>query len=239
LGTSTTYRRATTTKFTGKERDTESNLDYFGARHYASNLGRFMTPDWSEDPVPVPFASLEEPQTLNLYGYVRNNPTTTADPDGHFTAVCPCGCGASACIRDEDVSTAWKSFVVMIGLVWDVATKTFTVPTKSAPQTATPAAQSTPADPNKKDDDKNKNVKRVTNPKHNPNSASPEPRNAQELFDKSIADKSGVRWAKDSDGTIHRFSAPSNGESHWNGSTAGANPIRENNIPIEIRRALN
>jgi hypothetical protein len=80
--------------------------------------------------------------------------------------------------------------------------------------------------------------RRVTNPKHNANSNSPEPANVQELFDRSIVDQNGVRWAKDADGTIHRFSRPSNGESHWNGSTAGNKPIRMNNIPIEIRRAL-
>ena len=34
-------------KFTGKERDTESGLDYFGARHDASSLGRFMMPNCS------------------------------------------------------------------------------------------------------------------------------------------------------------------------------------------------
>ncbi len=32
-------------KFTGKERDAESGLDYFGARYYASSMGRFMSPD--------------------------------------------------------------------------------------------------------------------------------------------------------------------------------------------------
>jgi RHS repeat-associated protein len=53
--------------FTGKERDSESGLDYFGARHYASSMGRFMTPDWSRDPDPVPYADYENPQTLNLY----------------------------------------------------------------------------------------------------------------------------------------------------------------------------
>jgi len=42
-GDSNTY------KFTGKERDSETGLDYFGARHYASNLARFMTPDDSSD----------------------------------------------------------------------------------------------------------------------------------------------------------------------------------------------
>jgi RHS repeat-associated protein len=32
-------------KFTGKERDSESGLDYFGARYYGSNMGRWMSPD--------------------------------------------------------------------------------------------------------------------------------------------------------------------------------------------------
>ena len=69
--------------FTGKLRDTESNLDYFGARYNSSNLGRFMSPDWSAKIEPVPYSKLESPQTLNLYSYVRNNPLTYTDPDGH------------------------------------------------------------------------------------------------------------------------------------------------------------
>lgn len=44
-----------------------------------------MTPYWSEDPDASPYADLENPQTLNLYGYVRNNPLSKTDPDGHFT----------------------------------------------------------------------------------------------------------------------------------------------------------
>ncbi len=70
-------------KFTGKERDQESGLDYFGARYYGSNMGRWMSPDWSNDPDAVPYASLENPQSLNLYAYVRNNPLSHNDPDGH------------------------------------------------------------------------------------------------------------------------------------------------------------
>ena len=70
-------------KFTGKERDAESNLDNFGARYYTSNIGRFMTPDWNEDPDPVPYADLRDPQSLNLYSYVRNNPMNSTDDDGH------------------------------------------------------------------------------------------------------------------------------------------------------------
>jgi RHS repeat-associated protein len=69
--------------FTGKERDTESGLDYFGARYYGSNMGRFMSPDWSSEPDPVPYADLSNPQSLNMYAYVRNNPLRTVDPDGH------------------------------------------------------------------------------------------------------------------------------------------------------------
>jgi RHS repeat-associated protein len=70
-------------KFTGKERDAESGLDYFGARYYASNMGRFMSPDWADKPEAVPYSSLDNPQSLNLYGYVLNNPLSHADADGH------------------------------------------------------------------------------------------------------------------------------------------------------------
>jgi len=69
--------------FTGKERDTETGLDYFGARSYASNMGRWMSPDWADKPEAVPYSDLEDPQSLNLYGYVRNNPLSHADADGH------------------------------------------------------------------------------------------------------------------------------------------------------------
>lgn len=68
---------ATHYKFTGKERDAESDLDYFGARHYGSSLGRFMVPDDGSD------QDAADPQSWNLYGYVRNNPLTNVDPDGH------------------------------------------------------------------------------------------------------------------------------------------------------------
>jgi RHS repeat-associated protein len=76
-------------KFTGKERDAESGLDEFGARYYASSLGRFMIPDWADKPTAVPYASFGNPQSLNLYSYVNNNPTTTRDPDGHELYVAP------------------------------------------------------------------------------------------------------------------------------------------------------
>ena len=43
-------------KFTGKERDSETQLDYFGARHYSNGLGRWVSADWSPTPIPVPYA---------------------------------------------------------------------------------------------------------------------------------------------------------------------------------------
>jgi len=74
----------TGTFFTGKVRDLETGDDYFGARYYNSAMGRFMSPDWSATPSGVPYAQLGDPQSLNLYGYVRNNPLIRVDLDGHI-----------------------------------------------------------------------------------------------------------------------------------------------------------
>jgi RHS repeat-associated protein len=64
-------------KFTGQERDGESGLDYFGARYYASALGRFTSPD------PENFgARLVQPQGWNAYTYALNNPLKMVDRDG-------------------------------------------------------------------------------------------------------------------------------------------------------------
>ena len=78
-------------KFTGKERDSESGLDYFGARYYSNGLGRFITPDSAAKATAVPYAEFADPQSLNLYSYVRNNPLAKIDPDGH----CPADDGCS------------------------------------------------------------------------------------------------------------------------------------------------
>jgi RHS repeat-associated protein len=66
-----------TSKFTGKERDSETGLDYFGARYFGSNMGRFMSADIGTD------QDSAEPQSWNLYSYVRNNPLSNVDPDGN------------------------------------------------------------------------------------------------------------------------------------------------------------
>lgn len=64
-------------KYTGKELDSENNLYYYGARYYDANLGRFITADSI-----IP--SFGNPQSLNRYSYVVNNPYKYVDPSGHF-----------------------------------------------------------------------------------------------------------------------------------------------------------
>jgi len=68
---------ATEHHYTGKERDTESGNDYFGARYYASPMGRFMSPD----PM-MASGHLLNPQSWNRYSYSLNNPLKFVDPDG-------------------------------------------------------------------------------------------------------------------------------------------------------------
>lgn len=69
--------------FTGKERDAESGNDYFFARYYSSSMGRFLSPDWAAKAESVPYAKMENPQSLNLYAYVENDPPTRLEADGH------------------------------------------------------------------------------------------------------------------------------------------------------------
>jgi RHS repeat-associated protein len=76
-------------QFTGKERDAETGLDYFGARYLSAAQGRFT----SVDPLWVKIDRLIDPQRLNLYSYGRNNPLKFKDPTGMDIALgsCPGG----------------------------------------------------------------------------------------------------------------------------------------------------
>jgi RHS repeat-associated protein len=67
-------------KFTGQKHDTETGLDYFGARYYSPALGRFTSPD-----LPLFAQSAELPQSWNLYSHTRNNPLKFVDSDGRST----------------------------------------------------------------------------------------------------------------------------------------------------------
>lgn len=81
-------------KFEGKERDTETGNDDFGARYYSNRFGRWLSADWSAVPEAVPYANLSNPQTLNLYAMVSDDPETFADLDGHCYPVCTVLVGA-------------------------------------------------------------------------------------------------------------------------------------------------
>ncbi len=78
-------------KFTGKERDGETGLDWFGTRYLSSAQGRFTSPD-----KPFVDQSVFDPQSWNLYSYTRNNPLKYVDRTG------------------EAIETAWD--VLNIGL---------------------------------------------------------------------------------------------------------------------------
>ncbi len=103
-------------KFTGKERDSESNLDYFHARHYSSPLGRFIQPDefaaGPEDPIsgeteppgPLPFGDINNPQSLNRYSYTYNNPVRYSDPNGH--------CVEDLCVAEGLAVAALTSYLL-------------------------------------------------------------------------------------------------------------------------------
>src|SRR5256714_1992164 len=65
-------------KFTQKERDSETGLDYFDARYYSSVQGRFT----SCDPIKISKQHIANPQRWNLYIYVIDNPLAMIDPDG-------------------------------------------------------------------------------------------------------------------------------------------------------------
>jgi RHS repeat-associated protein len=72
-------------RYTGKERDGESGNDYFGARYYASSMGRFMSPD----PIFGEAERVLDPQQWNMYAYVRNNPLSITDSTGmDFNLTC-------------------------------------------------------------------------------------------------------------------------------------------------------
>jgi len=76
---------ATKWKFTSYERDTESSMDYATARFYINRFGRFYSPD------PVAGAP-SNPQTLNLFTYVVDDPIDYADPDGTLPIAIDGGC---------------------------------------------------------------------------------------------------------------------------------------------------
>jgi RHS repeat-associated protein len=96
-------------KFTGKERDSETGLDFFGARYYSGAQGRFT----SVDPLG---GELANPQSLNRYTYALNNPLRFTDPTGMYTCK---DTKDGSCTSDQDIAFE-KSLDALRGKKGDV-----------------------------------------------------------------------------------------------------------------------
>lgn len=75
-------------RFTGKERDAETGLDYFGARYFSGAQGRFTTPDPFNPVDELDGAAFDDylanPHYWNKYAYSLNDPLKYKDSDGHL-----------------------------------------------------------------------------------------------------------------------------------------------------------
>jgi len=107
-GLSATLQDVEPMKFTSKERDAETGLDYFGFRYFSSAQGRWTSPD-------QPFADQhpEDPQSWNMYGYVRNNPLAHVDPNGKQS----CAMNMSACGYSPSGPPTVKDAMIAAGIV--------------------------------------------------------------------------------------------------------------------------
>jgi RHS repeat-associated protein len=119
-------------KFTSKERDNETGLDYFGARYYASTQGRFTSPDEFKagpeelfgevDPHdPLFYSDIAEPQSLNKYQYCLNNPLRYIDPDGHQTTTADAlKVGATLTIAAPHPVAKGVGVIILVGVAVEV-----------------------------------------------------------------------------------------------------------------------
>jgi RHS repeat-associated protein len=84
-------------KFTSKERDVETGLDYFGARYLSAAQGRFTSPD----PL-LNSGRPTEPQSWNRYAYTLNNPLRYVDPTGLYVWAASGCSGDKACENEYE-----------------------------------------------------------------------------------------------------------------------------------------
>ena len=121
--------------FAGQERDVETGLDYFGARYYRAEIGRFTT----VDPELNIKGALVDPQRWNRYAYARNNPLRYTDPDGRgivcVSAACQDYARRMAELKKEYESAsgfakgwAFVKYAFVAGEILSIGTMALTVP---------------------------------------------------------------------------------------------------------------
>ena len=102
-------------RFTGKPRDGETGLDYFGARYYAPRLGRFTT----VDPLLLQEKARIDPQQWNRYAYTRQNPLRYKDSDGRAIEtlwdIASIALSAKAVWNNPKSGSNWGALVIDIG----------------------------------------------------------------------------------------------------------------------------
>ena len=92
--------------FTGQINDPETGLDYYNSRYYNSHIGRFAQADSI-------LPNVYDPQQLNRYSYVNNNPLTYNDPSGH--------CGWDGCVAEFIASATLTQLAMTFGVFLGVA----------------------------------------------------------------------------------------------------------------------
>jgi RHS repeat-associated protein len=106
----------TSQKFTSKERDSETGLDYFGFRYMSSAQGRFTSPDPDNYD-----AQLEQPQAWNMYAYTWNNPLKYTDNDGRFVNLGLAGIGAAVGFGTGFIGSAVSQEIAHGSVNWGTA----------------------------------------------------------------------------------------------------------------------
>ena len=114
-------------QFTSQERDSETGLDYFDARYFASIQGRFI----SVDPENAG-ADRYDPQSWNGYSYAGNAPLTFYDPTGLWKEV-PCNSGRRMCWEAEK-NDSIGSLAKLLGVNFDKLNRHFQRPNVDAGQ---------------------------------------------------------------------------------------------------------
>jgi RHS repeat-associated protein len=144
-------------KYTGYERDGETSLNFAEARYHSDAMGRFT----SVDPLSSS-AKLTDPQTLNRYSYVSNNPVTFSDPSGMLGVsgmYCP---GCAGIVNGNEGNATWvDDFNATPEVVADAGWQTANVVSASGAEVASGALDGAQADGSGAADSNNKNARYV------------------------------------------------------------------------------